>query len=332
MNVNTSESLDVLLKNINEYSKKRTRKSKRLKIRYDDVDEVMENLCNIKEELSTLNEMVGIDNVKETILEHVLYLAQDLSSFNDMNHVQICGEPGTGKSTLAEILGQIYAGLGFLENGEVIKVTRTDMIGDHLGSTAIKTESVLESCIGNVLLIDEAYSFGCHDKKDSFAKESIDCINQFLSEHRGEILCIIAGYEQDIKDCFFAFNRGLERRFPWKYRLEAYDNMHLKGMFEQQIKKEEWELSKDDETKTEMEKVFSPCNTKPYFNHYGGDTEILFVRCKIAHSNRIFKNRKKDSNERKVLNHSDIRKGFENLVHLKKNMNTCQMTHSMMYC
>lgn len=312
--------LDMLIGIAEETEKKRVGKRltrKRLKEEKKETGydtETVERLLNIKEELVQLRDMVGLDGVKESVAEHVLYMAQNLSTEYDMNHVQICGEPGSGKSTLADILGRIYAGLGILEYGNVIKVTRGDLIGGYLGSTTLKTEEVLESCIGNVLLIDEAYSLGCEDRKDSFAKECIDCITQFLSEHRSDTLCIIAGYEREIKECFFSVNRGLERRFPWKFVLGSYGPGQLREMFVRQLKREEWTLGTDEDTCSLLAEIFCQANSK-YFSNYGGDTESFFVRCKMAHSRRVFCDR---TTVHKTLTTSDVREGYEKFVQVKK--------------
>jgi SpoVK/Ycf46/Vps4 family AAA+-type ATPase len=322
--------LNTILKELSDYEKRRRRRSKRNKKKAKlDKEDTLEKLCNIKDELETLNSMIGMEEVKETVAEHVLYLAQGLSSENDMNHIQICGEPGTGKTTLAEVLGKVYAGLGFLENGEVMKVTRSDLIGDHLGSTTIKTEEVLYSCLGSVLFIDEVYSFGCQDKKDSFSKEAIDCINQFLSEHRGEILCIISGYEQDIRECFFSMNRGLERRFPWKYNLKPYTISQLREVFMLQLKKEEWNLNEDVETS--LNSIFCQSNAS-LFNNYGGDTEMMMTRCKIAHSTRMFENN--DTDDFKKISGKDVLRGYETFKKHKNCFNRLdeKLSHSMIYC
>ena len=273
----------------------------------------IKRLVGIIKELHDLDKIIGIEDAKQTILEHVVYLAQNLSSDEDMNHIQIVGEPGVGKTTLAHILGGIYAGLGFLENGEVISVNRSDLIGEHLGSTCIKTEEMLNICRGNVMFIDEVYSFGCNDRRDSFSKECLDCINQFLSTNRKDLLCIIAGYEQDIKDCVFSVNKGLERRFPFKYVLTKYNTEQLKCIFIHQVTSNDWNIDKNEPI---LDEIFNETNMR-YFDSSGGDTEILFMRCKMAHSSRIFLEHKRSS-KKKTLNNIDIKRGFDMFVNLKK--------------
>ena len=273
----------------------------------------MKRLINIVEELRELNNIVGIEDAKQSILEHILYLAQNLNSDDDLNHIQIVGEPGVGKTTLACIIGRIYAGLGFLENGDVISITRADLIGEHLGSTSIKTEEILNDCIGNVLFLDEVYSFGCNDRRDSFSKECLDCINRFLSENRNDILCIIAGYKQDIQDCIFSVNKGLERRFPFKYVLKQYNPSELKSIFINQVKSNDWSI---DENLPILNDIFNE-QSKSIFTSSGGDTEILFMRCKMAHSSRIFTENKKKIKKR-TLNETDIKKGYDMFMKFKQ--------------
>ena len=273
----------------------------------------IKRLVGIIKELHDLDKIIGIEDAKQTILEHVVYLAQNLSSDEDMNHIQIVGEPGVGKTTLAHILGGIYAGLGFLENGEVISVNRSDLIGEHLGSTCIKTEEMLNICRGNVMFIDEVYSFGCNDRRDSFSKECLDCINQFLSTNRKDLLCIIAGYEQDIRDCVFSVNKGLERRFPFKYVLTKYNTEQLKSIFIHQVTSNDWNINKNEPL---LDEIFNEPNMR-YFESSGGDTEILFMRCKMAHSSRIFLEHKRSS-KKKTLNNIDIKRGFDMFINMKK--------------
>ena len=291
-------------------------------------EQTLDQLCKITDELRELNDFIGLDSLKQTLLEHVIYLAQNLTSDQDMNHIQIVGEPGVGKTTLAYLLGRIYTTLGFLENGEVIAVTRADLIGEHLGSTTIKTEEMLQSCIGNVMFIDEVYSFGAHDKRDSFSKECLDCINQFLSVYRQDFLCIIAGYEQDIKECIFSVNKGLERRFPFKYVLQNYNIDELKKIFVSQVKLNEWNLCSDEKVELMLNTIFQPSNIT-LFESNGGDTEILFMRCKMAHSSRLFFDLKHQC-QKKTLNESDLKKGFDKFLDFKHSAMKSKIS-TMMY-
>ena len=285
----------------------------------------LKKLIKIHTELKELENFIGISDLKQTILEHVIYLAQNLNSEEDMNHIQIVGEPGVGKTTLARILGSIYAKLGFLRKGQVITITRSDLIGEHLGSTSIKTEQMLNYCRGNVMFIDEVYTFGCNDNRDSFSKECLDCINQYLSNYRKDILCIIAGYEKDINECFFNTNKGLERRFPFKYVLKKYNHNELRLIFISQVKSNKWFI---DEKMTTLNEIFNESNLQ-YFTASGGDTEVLFMRCKMAYSTRIFGSNN-NKFKKKMITDIDLIRGFEFFKSLKKKIQINEHV-SMMY-
>ena len=332
-------SLPDIVQAVEWYQKNRTllksKKRNKTKNVYEYINHrTLDNLLPALSDLKALNDMIGMTKVKQTVVEHVLYLVQDLSSEEDFNHIQIIGEPGTGKSTLAVILGKLYCSLGLLQYGDVITATRSDLIRSWLGSTAQKTTEVLELATGNVLLLDEIYSLGCYDNRDSFSKECIDTINAYLSEHRHELLVVICGYKQEIRDCFFAHNKGLERRFAWTYELDKYTPSELKHVFEYQIKTNEWCIAQDKETQDQLDSVFSETN-EPYFTNFGGDCEILFTRCKVAHSSRIFCCQESDT-EVKTLTSIDIKHGFELFQEHKKSSSSSmslydKKKYSMMY-
>ena len=112
-----------------------------------------------------------------------------------MLHCVIEGPPGVGKTEVAKILGQIYRKMGILTSDKFKSVKRSHLIGGYLGQTAIKTQKVLDECNGGVLFIDEAYSLGNSEGKDSYSKECIDTLTAHLSENKQNFICIIAGYK-----------------------------------------------------------------------------------------------------------------------------------------
>ena len=261
-------------------------------------------LCEIEEELIELNDIVGNEELKTNIASMVMMLVQNLHG-KEMQHTALMGPPGVGKTTIAHCIGNIYSKLGHLKKGNFYTASRDELIGQFLGETAIKTREVLEEAVGSVLLIDEAYSLGNSEKRDSFSKECIDTINQFLSEHPRNFLCIIAGYESDLKECFFGQNPGLDRRFPWKFRIDKYGPNELKNIFERQIERQRWNIVKPDDYETTMISLFT--ENKELFVNNGGDTENLLNYCKVAHANRVFGRPK---SEKKKINLEDIKEGF----------------------
>ena len=175
-------------------------------------------LNKILPHLIELDNVIGMKELKQSVFNQIVYYLQGLHKRGegDYLHTVITGSPGTGKTTVAEIIGNIYKGLGILsEEGSFKIAKREDFVAEYLGQSAIKTKKLLKSCIGGVLFIDEVYALGPGQKdKDSFSKEAIDTLNAFLSEHKNDFCCIVAGYEEEIKKCFFSVNPGLKRRFP----------------------------------------------------------------------------------------------------------------------
>ena len=143
----------------------------------------LQQLHEIKPELIELNNMIGLDSLKDNIVDQLLYYLQRLNTNGkgDFLHTVIYGSPGTGKTEIAMILGKIFSKLGILKLGKFKKVTRADLVGGYLGQTALKTTDLIKSSLGGVLFIDEAYSLGNSEKRDSFAKECIDTLCEALS-------------------------------------------------------------------------------------------------------------------------------------------------------
>ena len=162
--------------------------------------------------LERLNNVIGMKKVKENVFQMICYFLHGLNGTGELNHCVITGPPGVGgKTTLASLLGDIYLRLGFLKNNNFVVARRSELIGKYCGHTAVQTQNKINEAEGGVLFIDEVYSLGNVRKSDAFTKECIDTINQNLTEKGDKFLCIIAGYKKDVEECFFAYNRGLEK-------------------------------------------------------------------------------------------------------------------------
>lgn len=254
--------------------------------------------------LENLRDMVGLEDVKTAILSQLIYFLQGLHDGKlDMLHTVIQGPPGVGKTELAKILGEIYANLGVLKSGRFVIARRSDLIGKYLGHTAEKTQSVIDSCNGGVLLIDEAYSLGNNgDSGDSFAKECLDTLNQNLTENKTHFMCIIAGYEKALNDCFFSANEGLTRRFTFKYTLNGYKSEELSEIFRRMVKRDNWKVSPN----ISLEGFFRV--NKESFPNFGGDVETLYLYTKLRHARRLMALTDK-TNARTVI-FQDVNDGF----------------------
>jgi SpoVK/Ycf46/Vps4 family AAA+-type ATPase len=266
----------------------------------------MTSLHKIKTELNEMNNMIGMKEMKENVVDQLLYYIQDLhntSSNGDFMHTVIYGPPGSGKTEVAKIIGRIFCNLGILKKGVFKKVTRSDLVAGYLGQTAMKTKDVIQECIGGVLFIDEAYSLGNAEKRDSFSKECIDTLCEALSDHKDDLMVIIAGYESELKDCFFSYNQGLDSRFTWRFKTENYKSQELLQIFEKKVKDSGWEI----EEKSKINAEWFEKNMV-YFKFFGRDIETLFSKIKIAHGRRIFC---KPDTKRKKITFADLEKGFE---------------------
>lgn len=263
--------------------------------------------------LEKLKSMIGLNSVKQNIADQIIYNLQKLdSSTDEMMHTVIQGSPGVGKTMLGQILGEIYFNMGIIKGNnkrnyhgeqkyEFKIVKRSDLIGKYLGHTAAKTQKVIDSCRGGVLFIDEAYSLGNSEGRDSFSKECIDTLNQNLTENKGNLLCIIAGYKDALEKCFFAYNEGLSRRFTFRYTIEPYSKEELRLIFIKMVKDIGWSIEDKDIPIHFFEKNYD------HFKNMAGDIETLIFNVKIEHSKRVFCK----PELRKKLNYEDIKKGFK---------------------
>jgi SpoVK/Ycf46/Vps4 family AAA+-type ATPase len=267
-------------------------------------------LHNIKIPLQKLNNMIGMQNLKNNILDQLLYFIQEFhiqptnsNSSGDYMHTIIYGQPGTGKTEIAKILGSIYSNLGILTKGTFKKVTRSDLIAGYLGQTAIKTSNVIKEALGGVLFIDEAYALGNSEKQDSFSKECIDTLCEALSDNKDNLMVIVAGYEKELEQCFFHYNEGLNSRFVWRFKTDDYKADDLFKIFVKKVNDIGWSLHETANINVEWFK-----KNIDYFKFYGRDIETLLAKTKIAHSKRVFC---KGEDEKAKLTVSDLDKGFK---------------------
>jgi len=256
--------------------------------------------------IQKLLDLVGLVNVKEQLFQMIVYHLQRFERKNhDMLHSVIYGGPGVGKTKFISILGEIYASLGVLEHGKVKFVKRSDLVGKYLGHTAAKTRQVIEDAKGGVLVIDEAYSLGDTEGKDSFSRECIDTLNQALSEEKQNFVCIIAGYKEDLEQRFFRSNPGLERRFPFRYSIPDYTPKQLREIFLSIVAENQWEMEASDLPMEPFEE------NKDYFTFNGGDMEVIFTKAKFAHSVRVFSHSR---THKKKLTRADFDAGLESFL------------------
>lgn len=264
----------------------------------------LQALHNIKPELESLNQLVGLTQLKQAVVDQLLYFIQRLHEGpdGDYKHTVLTGPPGTGKTEVAKLLGTMYSKIGALQTAGFKKVTRADLVAGYLGQTALKTQKVIESSLGGVLFLDEAYSLG--DSSDMFSKECVDTLCEALSSHKDNLMVIIAGYEDAIRNSFFTMNPGLSSRFLWRFTIDEYSPKELRQIFITKVTQSQWTLENPD-TQFSV-KWFE--QRKDKFLQFGRDMESLFTYTKIAHGRRIYG---KSTEYRKQLNGNDLDKGYE---------------------
>lgn len=174
---------------------------------------------SLDELLNQLDELVGLENVKQQVCDlidynHIQHLRQKngLKKSNKTLHMAFVGNPGTAKTTVARIVGRMYKAIGLLSKGQFIEASRTDLIAEYQGQTAIKVKRLINRAKGGVLFIDEAYSITENDHGDSYGRESLTELTKALEDYRDDLVVIVAGYT-NLMEQFFESNPGLKSRF-----------------------------------------------------------------------------------------------------------------------
>jgi SpoVK/Ycf46/Vps4 family AAA+-type ATPase len=188
------------------------------------------NEASLGELLAKMDELIGMDNVKQKIRDYVKYLnfiklREEKGMKENKNislHAVLTGNPGTGKTTIAKQLGKIYKEMGLLTKGHVHEVDRSDLVAEYIGQTAPRTKKAIEAARGGILFIDEAYALyrSGEDQKD-FGREVIEILLKEMSDGPGNIAVVVAGYPAEMKE-FLESNPGLKSRFNHYFQFEDY--------------------------------------------------------------------------------------------------------------
>lgn len=205
-----------------------------------------ERIAAIKQQLDSL---IGLHSVKELIneIQAFVEIQQRRAAFNlaadpIVLHSIFMGNPGTGKTTVARIIGQLFLEMGVLQKGHLVEVERADLVAEYIGQTAQRTREQLRRASGGILFIDEAYSLARGGEKD-FGKEAIDTIVKTMEDQRSNLVVILAGYSAPMED-FLETNPGLRSRFPIIIRFPDYTTFELFRIAEQMLQQREYQLSK----------------------------------------------------------------------------------------
>lgn len=197
-----------------------------------------------------LDDLVGLKDVKGMIHEIRAYIEVQqrrqqlgLMGSSQTLHMIFSGAPGTGKTTVARIIGRLFQALDVLPKGQMLEVERADLVGEYIGHTAQKTRDVIKKALGGVMFVDEAYSLARGGEKD-FGKEAIDTLVKAMEDHRDEFLLILAGYPDEMA-WFLATNPGLLSRFPIKMHFPDYGPAELMAIARSMILERQYQLTSE---------------------------------------------------------------------------------------
>lgn len=205
----------------------------------------------LQELLRDLNKLIGLDGVKTKVSDLIAYQKVQqlreqagLHSQKGTLHMAFTGNPGTGKTTVARIVGRVYKQIGLLSKGHFVEASRTDLIAGYQGQTALKVKKVIEQAKGGVLFIDEAYSITENDHTDSYGRECLTELTKALEDYRDDLVVIVAGYTTPMNH-FFASNPGLKSRFNTFIEFPDYTADELLEMLKLLCSENDYVLSND---------------------------------------------------------------------------------------
>ncbi|MEA5512337.1 AAA family ATPase [Crocosphaera sp. UHCC 0190] len=209
---------------------------------------------SIDEYLQELNNLIGLNNLKDEVRQYINFLKiqklreqQGLSRTPITLHSVFCGSPGTGKTTVARLMGKIYQQLGILKKGHLIETDRSGMVAGYVGQTAEKVNELVESALDGVLFIDEAYTLKPADSGHDFGQEAIEMLLKRMEDYRERLVVIVAGYGDEMTR-FIESNPGLKSRFNRYFHFADYTPHELLDIFEQICQTNNYELSSDART------------------------------------------------------------------------------------
>ena len=239
--------------------------------------------------MEALMSMTGLSGVKEEIRKLTAFLTirkerEKLGIVSDRPslHMVFTGNPGTGKTTVARYIAEIFKELGILSKGDLVETDRAGLVAGYVGQTAIKTKEVIEYAKGGVLFIDEAYTLTTDNRQDQFGQEAVDTLLKAMEDYRDDLVVIVAGYDEPMKK-FINSNPGLASRFNRYIHFDDYDAAELTTIFAHYCEREQFKVSPG--AMEELARYFSRVDRGSFGN--GRGARNLFERVKSAQALRL---------------------------------------------
>ena len=248
---------------------------------------------DIDPNLLELESLIGLTGVKADVMEKINFLrvqqmrkSKGLSVPEQSLHMVFTGNPGTGKTTIARLIAKIYKSIGILNQGQFVETDRSGLVAGYLGHTAINVQAVVNSAVGGVLFIDEAYSLTQSGSgRDEFGYEAVNTLVKLMEDHRDDLIVIVAGYTEPMQR-FIKSNPGLRSRFNKFLHFEDYSPAELTEIFARFARQSDYQLTSDAAEK--LDHVFTSLHTMR--DETFGNARLarnLFERAINNHANRL---------------------------------------------
>ena len=246
--------------------------------------------------IERLESLVGLENIKQSIMAHASLVnlnkrRMELGLFNQLPpmHMVFTGNPGTGKTTVAELIGEIYYGMGVLSSGHLVEVDRSKLVGQYIGDTEKNTLNAIKSAAGGVLFIDEAYNLFTNepDRRD-FGLRVIETLLTYLSMEKTNMIVILAGYTIEMENLLQS-NPGLKSRFSYIFHFNDYTPEQLMKIGSFVMKKEQYEITPEAEKKLTQYVINAYSNKDEHFGNGRFITRLLTTKIIPNVSDRLYK-------------------------------------------